>query len=148
MLNKHKFLDYIILGLEIFLLIILIYYYATGYGGSMLLAVFTVPLIFALHTLYSLKENKLYPRLGVKVNYIVGVIYVVLSIIISIYLVVNFDDLRYVRWGSPNTTDYIIGTIALFFIMEYTRRKHIAIFVLNVFLMFYACAHKILNCGF
>ena len=138
MLNKHKFLDYIILGLEIFLLIILIYYYATGYGGSMLLAVFTVPLIFALHTLYSLKENKLYPRLGVKVNYIVGVIYVVLSIIISIYLVVNFDDLRYVRWGSPNTTDYIIGTIALLFIMEYTRRKHIAIFVLNVFLMFYA----------
>jgi TRAP transporter 4TM/12TM fusion protein len=138
MLNKHKFLDYIILGLEIFLLIVLIYYYATGYGGSMLLAVFTVPLIFALHTLYSLKENKLYPRLGVKVNYIVGVIYVVLSIIISIYLVVNFDDLRYVRWGSPNTTDYIIGTIALFFIMEYTRRKHIAIFVLNVFLMFYA----------
>ncbi|MCC6017930.1 MAG: TRAP transporter fused permease subunit [Candidatus Verstraetearchaeota archaeon] len=137
-MNKHKFLDYIILGLEIFLLIILIYYYATGYGGSMLLAVFTVPLIFALHTLYSLKENKLYPRLGVKVNYIVGVIYVVLSIIISIYLVVNFDDLRYVRWGSPNTTDYIIGTIALLFIMEYTRRKHIAIFVLNVFLMFYA----------
>lgn len=134
---KHKLLNYTILGFEVFISIILIYYYATGYGGSMLLAVSIVPLTFALHTLYSLRENKFYPRLGIRVNYVLGTAYVVLSIIVSAYLIVNFNELRYVRFGSPNNVDYAIGLIALFFIMEYARRKHIAIFIFNVFLMFY-----------
>jgi TRAP transporter 4TM/12TM fusion protein len=136
-LVKHKLLNYIILGFEMFISIILIYYYATGYGGSMLLAVSIVPLAFALHTLYSLREDKLYPKLGIRVNYVLGATYVVLSVIVSAYLIVNFNELRYVRFGSPNNVDYAIGLIALFFIMEYARRKHIAIFIFNVFLMFY-----------
>lgn len=116
----------------------LINYYYTGIGGPLMLAVIMVPYAFIIHVLDSLRNNKLYPRLGIKVNYIVAAIYVTLCILVAAYLYKEFYPLNTIRFGSYNTYDLLIGAIMFIFVMEYSRRRHPALFVLNLFLIFYA----------
>lgn len=104
----------------------------------MLLACIMVPYAFALYTLNSLKENKLYPRLGRRANYAIASIYVALCAITSVYLYMEFDDLIWIRVGSYNLYDLIIGAIMVGLIFEFSRREHFPLFVLNIFLVLYA----------
>jgi len=103
-----------------------------------MLAVLMVPISFMLDTLYSLKKGKLYPKLGIRANYMIAILYVIISALIALYLITNFYALNYVRFGSYNIYDIAIGLLALVLVMEYARRKHFAIFLLNLFLIFYA----------
>lgn len=116
----------------------LIGYYYTGIGGPTMLAVVMVPYAFIIHVIDSLRENKLYPRLGVKVNYVIAAIYITLCIVVAAYLYREFYSINYVRFGSYNTYDILIGAIMFILVMEYSRRRHLAIFALNLFLIFYA----------
>lgn len=119
-------------------------YYYTGAGGPLRLAVVMVPYAFALHVLDSLRTGGLYPRLGRRLNLAIAVVYLALCAVVATYLFVEFWDLNIARFGAYNRYDLIVGAIALFLIMEYSRRRHFAIFVLNVFLIVYAIYGRIL----
>ncbi len=115
----------------------LIYYYYTGVGGPLRLAIVMVPYAFILHVLDSLRRNQLYPRLG-RLNYPIAVAYIVLALSSSIYIYTEFNNLVGVRFGSYNLYDIIFGTIAFLLVLEYSRRRHLALFILNIFLFLYA----------
>ena len=115
----------------------LIYYYYTGVGGPLRLAIVMVPYAFILHVLDSLRRNQLYPRLG-RLNYPIAVAYIVLALSSSIYIYTEFNNLVGVRFGSYNIYDIIFGTIAFLLVLEYSRRRHLALFILNIFLFLYA----------
>jgi TRAP transporter 4TM/12TM fusion protein len=125
-----------------FTLYLLIYYYL-GIGGATLLAVTAVPLAFIIYVLNSLRSGKLYPKLNVKANYTIATLYVSLCILASSYIYMEFYKLCTVRMGSYNAYDVFMGAIMVLLIMEYMRREHFLLFLINVFLIIYTLYGKV-----
>lgn len=105
----------------------------------MLLSVTLVPIAYVLWVLNSFVSGELpYPRLGLKPNIAIASLYIAMCIFSIIYMRVEFDALIYDRAGFYNTLDKIVGAMMLGLVIEYTRREHITLFYLILFLMFYS----------
>ena len=116
-----------------------LHYFTTGLGGTMLLAVTLVPIAYVLWILNSFVAGELpYPRLGLKPNIAIASVYIAMCIFSIIYMRVEFDALIYLRAGFYNTPDKIVGVMMLGLVIEYTRREHITLFYLILFLMLYS----------
>ena len=116
-----------------------LHYFTTGLGGTMLLAITLVPLAYVLWILNSFVTGELpYPRLGLKPNIAIAGLYIAMCIFSIIYMRVEFDALIYDRAGFYNTPDKIVGAMMFGLVLEYTRREHITLFYLILFLMFYS----------
>lgn len=136
--RQRGLLDHVYLVAALVFFFYLLYYYYTGAGGPLRLAVVMVPFAFILHVIDSLRRGELYPRLGTKLNYVIAVILIGIAIVSSGYISAAFNDLIGVRMGSYNTHDVIFGTLVFLLVLEYSRRRHFALFLVNVFLFFYA----------
>jgi TRAP transporter 4TM/12TM fusion protein len=116
-----------------------LHYFTTGLGGTMLLAVTLVPIAYILWVMNSFLAAVLpYPRLGLKLNIAIAGAYIAMCIFSLIYLRVEYDALIYDRAGFYNIPDKIVGVMMLGLVLEYTRREHITLFYLILFLMFYS----------
>ena len=116
-----------------------LHYFTTGLGGTMLLSVTVVPMAYVMWVLESFVAGKPpYPRLGLKLNIVIAGAYIAMCIFSLIYMRVEFDALIYDRAGFYNTPDKIVGVMMLGLVVEYTRREHIVLFWLILFLMFYS----------
>lgn len=113
-----------------------VFYYVTGEMGTEFWVLVTVPLAFALYTLYKLSENKLYPRLG-KFQYLIAATYILICLSVAIYFSSNYMELVYYRAGNPTFLDYLFGTLIFLLVLEYSRREHKVLFGLAIFLIFY-----------
>ena len=116
----------------------LLYYYYTGRGGPILLAAAMVPYSFVIHSLDLYRRGELYPRLpgwAVRASLVLSG---VLALVVAVYIIREFVDLSTVRVGSYNTYDVIVGAIAVAMVLEYSRRRHPALFVVNIALIAYA----------
>jgi TRAP transporter 4TM/12TM fusion protein len=112
-------------------------YYMTGIGGPTLIAVTLVPVTFILFCLGELRSNNLYPRLGPAGNYIISGVYIGICIAITLYLNREFMDIRTVRAGVWSKTDLLIGGLMFVLVMEYARKRHFPLFVINLLLIAY-----------
>jgi TRAP transporter 4TM/12TM fusion protein len=117
----------------------ILYFYLYGVGGGTYLAVNLVPIsiIIALLDYYE-RNDSLYKRLGKSTNLIILTIYIILSLIVSIYITFEFESLYLYRAGSFTTLDLIIGTALFIMFMEISRKFQFVLFVFNVFLILYA----------
>jgi TRAP transporter 4TM/12TM fusion protein len=122
----------------VFFFVYLLVYYWTSEGGPTLLAITLVPVTFILFTLDELGKNEFYPRLPAIANYVIATAYVVISIAVAVYMQVEYEEIGTVRAGSWNRTDLTMGAVMAALIMEYTRKRHMPLFVLNVLLILYA----------
>jgi TRAP transporter 4TM/12TM fusion protein len=122
----------------IFFFVYLFNYYWTSYGGATLLALTLVPITFVLFTLDSLRRNALYPGLPASVNYLIAAVYIAASIAVAVYMTNEYEAIGTVRAGFWNTADLAMGTLMLVLIMEYARKRFMALFVLNLVLIAYA----------
>jgi TRAP transporter 4TM/12TM fusion protein len=122
----------------VFFFVYLFTYYWTSAGGPTLLAITLVPVTFILFTLDELHKNELYPRLPAIANYVIATVYVVISIAVAVYMFVEYEDIGTVRAGIWSKTDLTMGALMVVLIMEYTRTRHMPLFVLNVLLILYA----------
>jgi TRAP transporter 4TM/12TM fusion protein len=113
-------------------------YYLTGAGGPTYLAVILVPVAFILYTLDCLRRNEFYPQLGPAANYVIGGVYISLCLVSILYIGVEFEEIGTVRAGVYNLTDMVVGAIMFVLVMEYTRKDHYPLFVLNLGLILYA----------
>jgi TRAP transporter 4TM/12TM fusion protein len=116
----------------------LLVYYWTSEGGPILLAMALVPVTFILFTLDELRKNEFYPRLPALANYVIAAVYIVISIAVAVYMFVEYEAIGTVRAGIWSTTDLTMGALMVVLIMEYTRKRHMALLVLNVLLILYA----------
>ena len=114
------------------------YYYWTGIGGETLLALGVVPITYVLFTLQSLRDNDLYPNLPRAANYLIGGLYCAFSLYCSYYMTTNYVALGTERMGMWNTADLVVGGLMTLLIIEYARRRHMPLFVLNLILILYA----------
>jgi len=122
----------------LFFFLYLFRYYLTGAGGPTYLAVILVPVTFILFTLDALRNNDLYPRLKSITNYIIAGVYIALSIVALLYIGIEFEEIGTVRAGVWSAADLVIGGLMVCLVMEYTRKRHFPLFILNVFLILYA----------
>jgi TRAP transporter 4TM/12TM fusion protein len=122
----------------VFFFAYLVYYYFEGEGGPTLLAVAMVPVTFVLFVLDELRKDGLYPSLGVAANHVIGAVYIALALVSGIYMHREFFDIQTVRAGFWNTTDLLMGGMMVLLIMEYARKRYVALFVINVILVLYA----------
>jgi TRAP transporter 4TM/12TM fusion protein len=112
-------------------------YYMTGIGGPTLIAVTLVPVTFILFSLGELRSNSLYPRLGPAANCIISGSYIILCLTVTLYLYREFMDIRTVRAGMWNSTDLVVGGLMFLLVMEYARKRHFPLFVINLILIGY-----------
>ena len=97
-----------------------------------------MPVTFVLMTLDDLRKNDLYPRLPPSANYVIAAVYIAVSTAVAVYMVVEYEEIGTVRAGTWSAADLAMGSAMVVLIMEYTRRRHIALFWLNVLLILYA----------
>ena len=114
------------------------YYYWTGIGGPTLLAMTMIPITFVLFTLQSLQTNEFYPRLPAAANYLIAAAYCLFSLYCSYYMNTNYMSLGEERAGMWNTQDLVMGGGMALLILEYARKRHMPLFVLNIVLILYA----------
>jgi TRAP transporter 4TM/12TM fusion protein len=127
---------YYIIAIGFFLY--LFQYFWTSEGGPTLLAMTLVPVTFALFVLNSLRENDLYPRLPFAANLVIGAAYVVLALAVAYYMHTEYYALGTERVGYWDWTDLLMGTAMTVLVMEYARKRHMPLFVLNIALILYA----------
>ena len=116
----------------------LFYYYCTGTGGATLLALTMIPITFALYTLQALRGNELYPRLPPLANYVIAAGYCACSVAVSYYMNTEYEALGTSRAGMWDPADLVVGGVMTLLIMEYARKRHMPLFVLNIALILYA----------
>lgn len=122
----------------IFFFVYLLSYYWTTEGGPVLLAFALVPVTFVLHTLEALRKNEFYPSLPAAANYAIAAAYIVISITVAVYMVVEYEAIGTVRAGFWNSTDLTMGALMALLVMEYARKRYLALFILNLVLILYA----------
>jgi TRAP transporter 4TM/12TM fusion protein len=136
-------LDWLYYLTAVFFFGYLFVYYWTSAGGPVLLAVTLVPVTFVLYTLDSLRKGDFYPRLPAAANYAIAAAYIVVSIAISVYMHKEYYAIGTVRAGIWNTNDLIMGGLMVALVMEYARKRYMALFVLNILLILYAVYGKV-----
>jgi TRAP transporter 4TM/12TM fusion protein len=131
-------LECIYYAFAILFFIYLFTYFWTTLGGPTWLAMTLVPLTYVLFVLSSLRDNDLYPRLPVAANYLIGAFYIGCALVVSYYMHTEYYDLGTSRAGSWDSTDMFMGALMTVLVLEYSRKRHMPLFVLNILLIFYA----------
>jgi len=116
----------------------LFFYYWTSEGGPTLLAMTLVPATYVLFVLNGLRENELYPALPPAANYGIATLYIVLALAVGAYMHTEYYALGTERAGDWNATDLVIGSVMTALVLEYSRKRHMPLFALNILLILYA----------
>ena len=130
--------DYIYYAVAIFFFLYLFAYFWTSEGGPTLLAMTLVPVTYILFVLNALRENDLYPRLPQAANYAIAAVYVLIALYVAYYMHTEYYELGTSRAGSWEPHDLFVGGLMTVLVMEYARKRHMPLFILNIVLMVYA----------
>jgi TRAP transporter 4TM/12TM fusion protein len=131
-------IDVLYYATSVYFFLHLFYYYWTSEGGPLLLATTLVPVTFILFTLNLLRENDLHPGLPPAANYAIAALYIICCIVVAVYMYVENYALGTDRAGMWNGPDMTLGALMALLVMEYSRRRHMPLFVLNIILVLYA----------
>ncbi len=131
-------LDWIYYGTAMLFFVYLFVYFWTTEGGPTFLAMTLVPVTFVLFVLNSLRDDDLYPSLPPAANYAIAAVYICCSLAVGYYMHNEYYALGTERAGDWNSTDVFMGGLMAVLVLEYSRKRHMPLFVLNLVLMFYA----------
>jgi TRAP transporter 4TM/12TM fusion protein len=136
--RSRRAIEFLYYAVALYFFLHLFYYYWTSVGGPLLLATTLVPVTFILFTLNLLREDDFYPKLSASANYAIAAVYIVISIVVAVYMHVENYALGTDRAGMWNGADMALGALMTILVMEYARRRHMPLFIINIILVFYA----------
>ena len=113
-------------------------YFWTSEGGPTLLAMTLVPVTYVLFVLNGLRENDFYPALPPWTNYVIAAIYIGLALAVAAYMHTEYYEIGTERAGDWNANDLIMGGLMTVLVLEYSRKRHFPLFILNLALILYA----------
>ncbi|MGE0565537.1 MAG: TRAP transporter fused permease subunit [Pseudolabrys sp.] len=113
-------------------------YYWTTTGGPVVLAMTMVPICYILFLLQALRNNDLYPELPVWANYTIVSVFSAFSLYCAYYMNTEYRAIGEERAGFPSREDIIVGGIMVLLILEYSRKRHMPLLILNIILLAYA----------
>jgi TRAP transporter 4TM/12TM fusion protein len=131
-------LNFIYYAASVAFFLYMFYYYWTGIGGPTLLAMGMIPVAFVLFTLHALRTNDFYPKLPPLANYVIAAAYCGFALYCAYYMHTNYMSLGEERSGMWDTQDLVVGGVMTLLIIEYSRKRHVPLFILNIVLILYA----------
>jgi TRAP transporter 4TM/12TM fusion protein len=131
-------LDCIYYAVAILFFLYLFTYFWTSEGGPTLLAMTLVPVAYVLFVLNALRKDELYPGLPPAANYALAAAYVGGAIAVGVYMNNEYYELGTSRAGAWDPSDLVMGGLMAVLVMEYARKRHMPLFVLNIALVIYA----------
>ena len=134
--NNNKLISLALFAFCLAYFVSAVFYYLTGYMGAMFWVLALVPLAYIIYVLDKLKHSELYPNFG-KLQYVIGMLYIVLCIFFMIYLPMNYMNIIYYRAGSYTFLDKVIGSLLMLLMLEYARKEHKVLFGLMILLIVY-----------
>ena len=98
-----------------------------------------VPVTYVLFMLNALRENDLYPSLPPRrqLRHRRG-LHRLLALAVAYYMHTEYYALGTERAGDWNPTDLLVGGVMTLLVLEYSRKRHMPLFVLNILLILYA----------
>lgn len=135
--TRSRSFYYLRLALIVLYAILILYYFATGWGGARMFVVVMVPLSVVLWVLDSIyKGEQLIPKVrSTYISIAVGSAFVVMSLTSAYYLYNNFWDLVSVRMGSYNYLDLLAGALIVLVILWFGAVKYPIIFAIVLFFL-------------
>src|ERR1043165_4873138 len=146
--RSRRVLDAIYYSFAIFFFLWLFTYFWTTAGGPTLLAMTLVPVTYVLFVLNSLRENDLYPAPPPTTNSGIGAFQIGFALMVGYYMHTEYYDLGTSRAGDWDSTDLFMGALMTVLVMEYSRKRHMPLFVLNIVLMVYAVSASLVRVFF
>ena len=131
-------LDAIYYALSLGFLGVMLYYYWTGLGGPTLLAMTMIPIVYVLFVLQALRRNELYPQLPLALNYLIAALACAFCVYCAYYMNTNYVALGEERAGFYDVQDLVMGGGMALLVLEYSRKRHVPLFILNIVLILYA----------
>lgn len=131
-------LDWVFYAASVAFSAAIFYYYWTGAGGPSLLALTVVPVVYVLFVLQALRQDDFYPALPRAANYALACACCAFALYCAYYMNTEYMSLGLERAGAWNGTDMVMGGGMAALIMEYTRKRHMPLFIINVVLILYA----------
>ncbi|MFN3348351.1 TRAP transporter permease [Pseudorhodoplanes sp.] len=119
------------------LLVWLLWYFYTGYGGPQELASRLIPVAVILQILIMYRGGYFYSWLPARVNDVLVVIYIAIALYAFWHFWWEFEEIAIYRQGSYTTQDYIAGLTMFLLVMELSRLAHPALFWINLTLVLY-----------
>ena len=71
-------------------------------------------------------------------NYAIAAVYICCALLISYYMHTEYYELGTSRADDWNATDLFFGGLMTVLVLEYSRKRHMPLFVLNLVLILYA----------
>lgn len=136
--RPRRLIEGLYLTIAVLFFLYLFYYFWTSDGGPTWLAMTLVPVTFMLFVLNGLRENDFYPSLPPAANYLIATVYILLALGVAYYMHTEYYALGAERAGDWNSTDLAVGTLMTLLVLEYSRKRHMPLFVLNIVLILYA----------
>jgi TRAP transporter 4TM/12TM fusion protein len=136
--RPRSIIEGLYLTIAIIFFLYLFYYFWTSEGGPTWLAMTLVPVTFVLFVLNGLRDNDLYQSLPPAANYAIAAIYIVLAFAVAAYMHIEYYAIGAERAGDWNSNDLLMGGLMTLLVLEYSRKRHMPLFVLNIILLFYA----------
>ena len=98
-----------------------------------------IPITYVLFTLQSLRDERSFIRsCRALANYAIAAVYCLFSVYCSYYMITNYVALGTERMGMWDPADLIVGGVMTLLIIEYARKRHMPLFILNIILVLYA----------
>src|SRR5262245_39966539 len=118
-------------------LVWLLWFFYTGFGGSLELVAHLMSVALALQILFMYQQDYLYKWLPAIVNHLLVAVYIGICAYAFIHFHFEFERIAIYSQGTFTQSDYIVGLLVFLLVMELSRLAHPILFWTNVFMVAY-----------
>ena len=135
--RSHLNISNLIFLISLVFFVWLVYYFYTGAGGALELAVRLIPFALVLQVLMQCRKGYLYKRLPPWTNHVLVALYIAINVYAFVYFLFEYDRIAIYSQGTYTTQDFIVGLLMFLLVMELTRLDHSILFWTNIVMIAY-----------
>ena len=136
-LRTHFSLANAIFVLSLVQFVWLVWFFYTGFGGSLELVSRVMSIALALQVLFMYQQDYLYKWLPPILNHLLVAVYLGICVIAFVYFHYEFERIAIYSQGTFTQNDYIVGLLVFLLVMELSRLAHPVLFWTNALLVAY-----------
>jgi TRAP transporter 4TM/12TM fusion protein len=115
----------------------LLWFYYTGYGGSLELVSHVLSIAISLQILFMYQQDYLYKFLPPALNHLIVAAYIGICFYAFVYFIYEYERIAIYSQGTFTQHDFIVGLMMFLLVMELTRLAHPVLFWVNATLVVY-----------
>ena len=136
-IKKFATLKNLALVLALVQFVWLVWFFYTGFGGSLELVAHLMSFALALQILFMYQQDYFYKWLPPIANHFLIAVYLGICALAFVYFHYEFERIAIYSQGSFTQNDFIVGLLVFLLVMELSRLAHPVLFWTNVFMVVY-----------